>query len=261
MLKYYIFDPSVWELAFDCTPYKTYPKRCQHLRAWVDTFDLAFNLCYFNFDTVEARKANASYRTLQYLHIDRLGGDVAYGGTVERVKLPNGDSVAGWTLGIRNGNIIETDTRARRARNGFGLTQEGRYIVAQSDEMTLKAFCQAVNRRLDVKVFLLMDGGGSVGTYSARSKMLFAPEKEGTNGRAVASVLLAKYKGEKIHRTLRMPSFGDDVKLLQTILGTVEADGIYGPTTKKAVIQAQRNLGLDDDGIAGPLTLKALGLK
>lgn len=261
MLKYYIFDPSVWELAFDCTPYNTYPKRCQHLRGWVDTFDLAFNMCYFNFDTVEARKANASYRTLQYLHIEKLGGDVAYGGTVERVKLPNGDSVAGWTLGIKNGLIVETDTKTRRARNGLGITQDGKYIVAQSDRMTIKAFCQAVNKKAKIKYFLMMDGGGSVGTYSARSKMLYAPEKEGTYGRPVASVFLAKYKGEKIARTLKLGSMGEDVKLLQTILGTVEADGIYGFGTKNAVKTAQKNYGLVADGIAGPLTLKALGLK
>ena len=40
--------------------------------------------------------------------------------------------------------------------------------------------------------------------------------------------------------------------------GTV--DGIYGTRTKNAVISFQRDYGLTDDGIAGPNTLKALGL-
>lgn len=40
--------------------------------------------------------------------------------------------------------------------------------------------------------------------------------------------------------------------------GTV--DGIYGTRTKNAVISFQRDYGLSDDGIAGPLTLEALGL-
>lgn len=38
------------------------------------------------------------------------------------------------------------------------------------------------------------------------------------------------------------------------------ADGIYGARTKNAVIAFQRDYGLDDDGIAGPKTLEALGL-
>ena len=40
--------------------------------------------------------------------------------------------------------------------------------------------------------------------------------------------------------------------------GTV--DGIYGTRTKNAVISFQRDYGLSDDGIVGPLTLEALGL-
>ena len=39
-----------------------------------------------------------------------------------------------------------------------------------------------------------------------------------------------------------------------------KADGIYGTQTKNAVIYFQRDYGLDDDGIAGPKTLEALGL-
>ena len=39
-----------------------------------------------------------------------------------------------------------------------------------------------------------------------------------------------------------------------------KADGIYGTQTKNAVISFQRDYGLDDDGIAGPKTLEALGL-
>lgn len=38
------------------------------------------------------------------------------------------------------------------------------------------------------------------------------------------------------------------------------ADGIYGTRTKNAVIAFQRDYGLDDDGIAGPKTLEALGI-
>ena len=58
---------------------------------------------------------------------------------------------------------------------------------------------------------------------------------------------------------------GPEIQLLQARLvirgyyrGT--ADGIFGPNTKKAVMQFQADEGLRVDGLAGEQTLKALGL-
>ena len=60
-------------------------------------------------------------------------------------------------------------------------------------------------------------------------------------------------------------SRGDEVRQIQTRLrelgynpGTV--DGIYGTNTQNAVRAFQRDKGLSVDGIAGPKTLKALGI-
>ena len=59
---------------------------------------------------------------------------------------------------------------------------------------------------------------------------------------------------------------GDTVKLLQIklvahrYLASNEADGVYGTKTKAAVFAFQKANGLDADGLAGPLTRKALGL-
>ena len=60
-------------------------------------------------------------------------------------------------------------------------------------------------------------------------------------------------------------STGGEVALIQQRLQELgynpgKADGIYGTQTKNAVISFQRDYGLDDDGIAGPKTLEALGL-
>jgi lysozyme family protein len=52
---------------------------------------------------------------------------------------------------------------------------------------------------------------------------------------------------------------GSGVVALQQALG-IPADGIYGPQTRRAVMQFQRANGLLVDGIAGPQTLGALGL-
>jgi len=66
--------------------------------------------------------------------------------------------------------------------------------------------------------------------------------------------------------TLNVGSTGDRVKTLQTKLkrwgyyfGTV--DGKYGAATKTAVQSFQKKNGLTADGIAGPATLKALGMQ
>lgn len=50
---------------------------------------------------------------------------------------------------------------------------------------------------------------------------------------------------------------GDDVATIQECLG-VTADGIFGPNTKRAVKQYQRNNKLIPDGIVGPRTFKAI---
>ena len=52
---------------------------------------------------------------------------------------------------------------------------------------------------------------------------------------------------------------GDGVAAVQKALG-VEADGVYGPITKAAVTKYQQKNGLTVDGVVGPETLGSLGL-
>jgi len=63
--------------------------------------------------------------------------------------------------------------------------------------------------------------------------------------------------------TLKQGSKGYQVKRLQLLLAQRgfkpgDADGIFGPTTERAVKKAQKAHGLDQDGVAGPLTWHAL---
>lgn len=60
--------------------------------------------------------------------------------------------------------------------------------------------------------------------------------------------------------TLKKGSRGDDVKTLQKILGVV-VDGDFGAKTEAAVIAFQKKKGLEADGIVGPVTWAALGVK
>ena len=58
---------------------------------------------------------------------------------------------------------------------------------------------------------------------------------------------------------IRRGDRGVDVKILQDALHLIP-DGIFGPLTQEAVETFQREKGLAVDGIAGPDTLRALGL-
>ena len=65
--------------------------------------------------------------------------------------------------------------------------------------------------------------------------------------------------------TLRLGSTGVYVELLQNVLKTLgfytgNIDGVFGVGTESAVKYFQRKNGLTQDGIAGPATLKAMGI-
>ena len=64
----------------------------------------------------------------------------------------------------------------------------------------------------------------------------------------------------------KLGSKGDEVRRIQKKLKDLgyyngSVDGIFGSATKKAVIAFQKNCGITADGIAGPKTLKYLGLE
>ena len=267
-----VFDPSEWELRFDSTFYPVTPKKCLALKDWAaaNNSDLTSNLCFFNF---MSSKSLPGY-TIQYLRIPRLGGDCGYGSnsTTELISLPNGDTVSGWSAtkqpAIRNNTLIYNPVKDFRAKNAFGMTSSGKYFVMQCTGVTAAAaakhaisFIQKYHND-SIRLMFWEDGGGSVGTYSSKAKTLYAPLREGTYGRKVCSVFCAKRKAtaRKITRTLQKGCSGWDVILLQTMIGCVEADGIFGNATKTQVKQVQKNLGLVVDGIVGPATLKALGI-
>ena len=269
-MKIYLLDiKREWDAWFDGTPYSQLPRKCQSLYKWAadNNADIVTNLCYFNFDTAANRKIDANNRTIQYLRIARYASDCGYGGgTNERLTLPNGDIVGGFTCGIKDGVIIEKSKSGATARNYLGYTTDGRLIIAQGNNLTKYGICRDVlayvkKQGTDVKLLLEMDGGGSCGTYSARAKALYAPKKEGVNGRSVCSVLCLKYKGASILETLKVGSKGHSVELLQTMMGTLEADGVFGNGTKTAVKNVQKKLGLSADGVAGRYTLTRLGLR
>jgi N-acetyl-anhydromuramyl-L-alanine amidase AmpD len=59
---------------------------------------------------------------------------------------------------------------------------------------------------------------------------------------------------------LKRGSTGENVRLLQSFL-KIKVDGDFGPTTERTVKSWQKAKGLLDDGIVGPKTWAAMGLK
>jgi peptidoglycan hydrolase-like protein with peptidoglycan-binding domain len=62
-------------------------------------------------------------------------------------------------------------------------------------------------------------------------------------------------------QTLQLGSRGKAVKQLQRVLSVSPVSGYYGDETRRAVKRFQKRRGLTADGIAGPATLRALGIR
>lgn len=106
-------------------------------------------------------------------------------------------------------------------------------------------------KRLQEKLGIDADGDFGPGTERA------VKEFQQANGLAVDGIagpdtFTAMGLNELV--LLRVGSRGDAVKKLQQDLG-IDADGRFGPGTKKAVMEFQAANGLEADGMAGPLTL------
>lgn len=243
-----------------------HPLLGKSLKQWCEEekADLCFNYTWFCMPTAQNKKNKCEYNTVCYLV--GKGKRIGWGGIQERIEIDGNNISGGCILGIKNNVLKTNDTKTLTTRNGFGKTVDGRFFMAQSTSMTNKAFCQKVvsevkKYKTSVEIFIIQDGGGSVGVYSNKSKLLWAPKKEGTNGRPVANVLCVKRKtNPNINRVLKKGCKGEDVKVLQMTLGGVEVDGCYGPDCVARVKEAQKALGLEVDGCCGPITQKVLGL-
>lgn len=268
----HVLDFSKWKVFFFGAPY--HPSENSYakvLKEWALQTDshLTWNLGFFNFGTTKNIKEKCAYRSLEY--VKGLNGIIfgynASGLPTEILELPNGNACGGWKLAIKDGTQKCFDTSSKRARNLNGITTNGMYIHAQTtNKVTEKAAIENINNwvqknyKTSIKLLFVQDAGGSTGCYSTASKILTAGEQEGYNGRAVVTVACARYIGPKVTRILKKGCSGEDVRVLQQILGGIECDGVFGKGTKAQLIIAQKKLGLVADGIAGPVTLRALGL-
>lgn len=194
-----VYDRSEYDIWFAAAPYTAAVKPAKTLKAWAQEqgADIVYNLALFNM----TGNGNDQYgvikgRTLQYLRCK--GVDCGYGGTAECLTLDDGNVVSGAKLAIRNCVVQALDKTIRRSRNMCGMLADGRYIhVQSSDGCTEDEVARDVNGKYTVALLLVQDAGGSTGMYRASDGYLFAPEREGTNGRPVCSVVCIKVKNKK----------------------------------------------------------------
>ena len=103
--------------------------------------------------------------------------------------------------------------------------------------LRIAAVCAVASATVASGAALAADSGGSGGSDSQSSQATTASS------------------------TLRMGMRGAAVKQLQRKLGVRPVSGYYGALTKAAVKRFQRRRGLKADGVAGPATLRALGIR
>ena len=177
-----IYDPKLYQIWFAAAPYSAAGKPAKTLRQWAaeEGADVVYNLALFNMTGEGSdRYGVIKGRTLQYLKAK--GRDCGYGGTPERLVLDASNAVSGWKLGVKDGKVNgNLSSVSRRSRNMCGKLADGRYIHVQTSASHTE----------------LEDAGGSTGMYRAADGYLFAPEKEGADGRPVCSVVCIKAKGK-----------------------------------------------------------------
>src|SRR3954471_13119877 len=74
-------------------------------------------------------------------------------------------------------------------------------------------------------------------------------------------ILFAGVTAASASKSLSLGSTGSAVKKLQRKLHVKPVSGYFGQETRRAVTRFQRRHGLKADGIAGPATLRALGVR
>ena len=195
-----IYDPSEWDIWFAAAPYGAASKPAKTLRQWAaeEGADVVYNLCLFNMTgTGSDQYGVIRGRTLQYLRAKDV--DCGYGGTAERLTVSPGNVVSGVKVAVRDGVVLSgLDKSTYRSRNMIGELADGRIIVVQSsDGCTEEQVARYAAGRYTIELLLVQDAGGSTGMYRTSDGYLFAPEKEGTDGRPVCSVVCMRKKNKE----------------------------------------------------------------
>ena len=194
-----IYDRDEWDIWFAAAPYGAASKPAKTLKTWAteEGADVVYNLCLFNMGGSGSDKYGViKGRTLQYLKAK--GVDCGYGGTAEKLTVSDGNIVSGVKVAVKNNTVQSLDKTALRSRNMLGKLADGRIIVVQSsDGCTEDEVARYAAGRYTIDLLLVQDAGGSTGMYRVADNYLFAPERDGADGRPVCSVVCFRRKKEE----------------------------------------------------------------
>ena len=175
---------------------------------------------------------------------------------------PNGGALSDWVVAFDAGEVIEAGYNSR----------SGYYCKIRHDETLVTIYCHFKKDTLKVKkgdcvgrgdlLGYMGSTGRSTGAHLHFGISLFGewgdPEKYFERNLSEVNKLTLTHE----RKMLKRGAVGDEVKLLQTLLGfhgvSLEADGSFGPATQKAVIEFQKRRNLSPDGIAGAATWQEL---
>ena len=195
-----IYDPKEYNIWFAAAPYGAADKPAKTLKTWAteEQADVVYNLCLFNMTGSGSDQYGVIRgRTLQYLKAKNV--DCGYGGTAEHLTVSTGNVVAGVKVAVRDGVVLSgLDKSTFRSRNMIGALADGRIIVVQSsDGCTEEQVARYAAGKYAIKLLLVQDAGGSTGMYRVSDGYLFAPEREGADGRPVCSVVCMRKKNKE----------------------------------------------------------------
>ena len=194
----WILDPKEYELWTAGTKYGSESYPLKTLETWCreENADMTWNLAFFNRSDGGKKKDQYGVikgRTITY--VKSKGYDVGYGGTKERLWFDSKNGFAGYKLAVKNGVRKSVSTSGKRARNANGQLKDGRFFVVQSvNKQTEYAIVSHMVTNYKVDTMFIQDAGGSTGFYYKKKDALIACEREGSNGRPVATVVCARKK-------------------------------------------------------------------
>lgn len=182
-----VYPKEDYDIQFVGIPYSTQPKKLKSLVQWAkdENADIVYNLGLFNMTSGTDKYGPIYGRTVTYVR--GKDGDIGYGGTAQKVVLPNGHSCSGYKLGIVEGKTQSGLSSVKDSRNANGWTKDGHYFHIQAEVCSEVELVQYCTQFADLMLF--QDGGGSVGQV-VDGKHVYAPEGK----RNVPTVVCIKRK-------------------------------------------------------------------
>lgn len=142
-------------------------------------------------------------------------------------------------------------------RASFGLLKNGNlYIHYTNVNKTVKAMAEEAIAD-GCQYWYNLDGGGTVQWHNPNIETYYGTDPK---RKALNWWWLELKPSTSTRPTIKRGSTGENVKVLQTILPGLKADGLFGPLTETAVKIYQRSKNLEPDGIVGPKTWGSLNV-